>query len=92
MNAKGLAQAEGFEEGWSEPRLRERGVPTVSREELAGRENTYDVITSIEVLEHVPDPVAILTELARLLKPGGLLFLTTGNAEPYADELLTGAT
>ncbi|MEH3055249.1 MAG: class I SAM-dependent methyltransferase [Patulibacter minatonensis] len=88
VNAQGLAQAEGFEEGWSEPRLRERGVPTVSRADLDARENAYDVITSIEVIEHVPDPVGLLKDLARLLKPGGVLFLTTGNAAPYADGLL----
>jgi 2-polyprenyl-3-methyl-5-hydroxy-6-metoxy-1,4-benzoquinol methylase len=45
----------------------------------------YDVISMIEVVEHIefPDPVFALA--ARLLKPGGLLLLTTGNiASPFA--------
>ncbi|MSU48871.1 MAG: class I SAM-dependent methyltransferase [Opitutus sp.] len=51
-------------------------------EEL-GREPTasYDVISMIEVVEHLPDPAAALTLVARLLKPGGLLLLTTGNMD-----------
>lgn len=46
--------------------------------EPAGR---YDIISMIEVLEHLPDPRAALTLVSRLLKPGGLLLLTTGNLD-----------
>lgn len=41
----------------------------------------YDVITMIEVIEHLPAPVEPLSLVARLLKPGGLLLLTTGNLD-----------
>lgn len=37
---------------------------------------SFDVIMCTEVLEHVPDPVAALTEFSRLLKLGGMLILT----------------
>lgn len=53
----------------------------VSREPSAH----YDVISMIEVLEHLPQPLPALALVARLLKPGGLLLLTTGNmAGPIA--------
>lgn len=37
---------------------------------------SFDVVLCTEVLEHVPDPLAALRELARLLKPGGRMILT----------------
>jgi SAM-dependent methyltransferase len=42
---------------------------------------TYDVISMIEVIEHLPAPAEQLALVARLLKPGGLLLLTTGNLD-----------
>jgi 2-polyprenyl-3-methyl-5-hydroxy-6-metoxy-1,4-benzoquinol methylase len=41
----------------------------------------YDVISMIEVIEHLPEPRVALALVARLLKPGGLLLLTTGNLD-----------
>ena len=40
-------------------------------------DNTYDAILNIEVLEHVPEPLKVLKEFYRILKPSGKLFLTT---------------
>jgi 2-polyprenyl-6-hydroxyphenyl methylase/3-demethylubiquinone-9 3-methyltransferase len=40
---------------------------------------SFDVVTCMEMLEHVPDPRATLASLARLLRPGGQLFLSTVN-------------
>lgn len=48
-------------------------------EQLAERGERYDVITCMEMLEHVPDPAAMLRTLARLLRPGGQLFISTLN-------------
>ena len=45
---------------------------------------SFDVITCMERLEHVPDPAAIVAACARLLKPGGRLFLSTLNRTPAA--------
>ena len=42
---------------------------------------SYDVISVIEVIEHLPAPAEPLALIARLLKPGGLLLLTTGNLD-----------
>lgn len=41
----------------------------------------YDIISMIEVIEHLPAPLEPMQLIARLLKPGGLLLLTTGNLE-----------
>jgi len=44
----------------------------------------FDVVTCMEMLEHVPDPRAIVRACAGLLKPGGRLFLSTLNRTPAA--------
>jgi len=42
----------------------------------------YDVVTCLEVLEHVPDPKSLVKTCVKLLKPNGLLFLSTINKNP----------
>ena len=77
----------GFEEGWVADHARSFGIPILRPDELAAREGTCDVVTAIEVIEHVERPVAVLEQIRRLLKPGGVLFMTTGNAEPHRDNM-----
>ncbi|MBS3144183.1 methyltransferase domain-containing protein [Candidatus Woesearchaeota archaeon] len=48
--------------------------------------NSYDAILNIQVLEHVPDPLAILKEFHRILKKGGQLFLTAPQGWGLHDE------
>lgn len=43
---------------------------------------TFDVVTCLEMLEHVPDPASIIRACEALLKPGGHLFLSTINRNP----------
>jgi 2-polyprenyl-6-hydroxyphenyl methylase / 3-demethylubiquinone-9 3-methyltransferase len=55
----------------------------ISAEELAAREaGEYDVVTCMEMLEHVPDPGAIVKACAALVKPGGHVFFSTINRNP----------
>ena len=54
---------------------------------LAALRGTLDIVTAIEVLEHVVDPLAELAKIRSLLRRDGLLFLTTGNAAPHRDKL-----
>jgi len=56
-----------------------------SVESLAAEQpGSFDAITCMEMLEHVPDPAAIIAACATLLKPGGQLFLSTLNRTPAA--------
>ena len=48
------------------------------------RPGSFDAVTCMEMLEHVPDPGAIIAACARLLRPGGRLFLSTLNRTPAA--------
>lgn len=45
---------------------------------------SFDTVTCMEMLEHVPDPASIIEACARLLKPGGRLFVSTLNRTPAA--------
>ena len=45
---------------------------------------SFDAVTCMEMLEHVPDPAAIIAACAKLLRPGGRLFLSTLNRTPAA--------
>jgi 2-polyprenyl-6-hydroxyphenyl methylase / 3-demethylubiquinone-9 3-methyltransferase len=56
-----------------------------SVEQLAQEKpESFDVITCMEMIEHVPDPSSILRACETLLKPGGTLFLSTLNRTPAA--------
>lgn len=50
----------------------------LAREQPAG----FDVVTCLEMLEHVPDPAATIAACAQLVKPGGQLFFSTINRNP----------
>jgi 2-polyprenyl-6-hydroxyphenyl methylase/3-demethylubiquinone-9 3-methyltransferase len=51
-------------------------------------EGQYDLITALEVIEHVAEPQAFIAALSRRLAPGGLLILSTPNATSWS-KLLT---
>ncbi|HSX20697.1 MAG TPA: bifunctional 2-polyprenyl-6-hydroxyphenol methylase/3-demethylubiquinol 3-O-methyltransferase UbiG [Gammaproteobacteria bacterium] len=54
-----------------------------SIEEFTAQRNAqFDVITCMELIEHVPDPAQLIADCANLLKPGGHLFLSTLNRTP----------
>ncbi len=55
----------------------------ISAENLAAREPaSFDVVTCMEMLEHVPDPASIVRACATLVKPGGHVFFSTLNRNP----------
>jgi SAM-dependent methyltransferase len=77
----------GYDIGWITDRAKSIGIPFLSQSELESHHARYDVVTAIEVLEHIEDPLSVLTLLRRVIKPGGVLFLTTGNAKPFRGRL-----
>ncbi|KAF4000033.1 bifunctional 2-polyprenyl-6-hydroxyphenol methylase/3-demethylubiquinol 3-O-methyltransferase UbiG [Glaciimonas immobilis] len=57
----------------------------ISAEDLAIRENgQFDIVTCMEMLEHVPNPASIVRACATLVKPGGKVFFSTLNRNPKA--------
>lgn len=57
----------------------------VATEELAAEmPAAFDIVTCMEMLEHVPDPAAVVAACAALVKPGGHVFFSTINRNPKA--------
>lgn len=55
----------------------------IAAEALAAEQSeAYDVVTCMEMLEHVPDPGSIIQACRQLVKPGGWVFLSTLNRNP----------
>lgn len=57
----------------------------IAAEDMAAKEaGQYDVVTCMEMLEHVPDPASVVRACATLVKPGGWVFFSTINRNPKA--------
>ena len=89
MNELGW-QAEGVDfDPAAVEQARRRGLTvhlgTLAEQKLP--ENTFDAVVARHFIEHVPDPIDILRECRRLLKPGGLLVLITPNARSWGHRL-----
>lgn len=73
-----VAQLHALEAGTANVRYREVSVEALAAEEAA----SFDVVTCMEMLEHVPDRQSIVQACARLVKPGGWVFFSTLNRNP----------
>lgn len=76
------ALAEGFDASPTSLRLaRAYGTPIAadSLEELYAQGRSYDIVTAMEVIEHTLSPLAFLQSVKSLVRPGGILFVETGN-------------
>jgi SAM-dependent methyltransferase len=69
--------------GIAQAKLTDRGLPIelhcLDGQNLPFDDDTFDSGVSFEVLEHTPDPARLLAELARVVKPGGTVVVTTPN-------------
>ncbi|MFN9708467.1 MAG: bifunctional 2-polyprenyl-6-hydroxyphenol methylase/3-demethylubiquinol 3-O-methyltransferase UbiG [Burkholderiales bacterium] len=68
----------------------ESGLPNLRYQEIAAEAlvaqapGSFDVVTCMEMLEHVPHPASIIRACAQLVKPGGHVFFSTLNRNPKA--------
>ena len=75
-----VAQLHAMEAGVSGLVYREVAVEALAAEQPAG----FDVVTCMEMLEHVPDPASVVRACAALVKPGGHVFFSTLNRNAKA--------
>ena len=74
----GVAQLHALEAGVSNLEYREIATEALAAE----KPGAFDVVTCMEMLEHVPDPAAVVQACARLARPGGWVFFSTLNRNP----------
>lgn len=68
-----VAQLHALESGTPNVRYREVSVEALADEQP----NSFDVVTCMEMLEHVPDPNSVISACSRLVRPGGWVFFST---------------
>jgi 2-polyprenyl-3-methyl-5-hydroxy-6-metoxy-1,4-benzoquinol methylase len=67
---------------WKRHRREQHGYLDLTQadaEKLPYADGSFDTIISCETIEHLPDPLSALREMARVCRPGGFLYLTTPN-------------
>jgi 2-polyprenyl-6-hydroxyphenyl methylase/3-demethylubiquinone-9 3-methyltransferase len=74
----GVARLHALEQGVTNVEYREVATEALADEQPAG----FDVVTCMEMLEHVPDPASVVQACARLARPGGWVFFSTLNRNP----------
>lgn len=77
----------GYDKGWIVDKAIQLRIP-ITRSKKQLKSIKYNIITAIEVLEHVDNPLDILREIKSMLVSGGLFFYTTDNAQTHRTNLL----
>ncbi|MDM8542675.1 class I SAM-dependent methyltransferase [Desulfococcaceae bacterium HSG9] len=78
----------GYEEGLAAQFARHYNVPVLHKTDIKNCKEKFDVVTAIEVLEHVVEPLEVLKLIRACMKPGGVFFFTTGNAAKFKKNIL----
>ncbi|HEX5806535.1 MAG TPA: bifunctional 2-polyprenyl-6-hydroxyphenol methylase/3-demethylubiquinol 3-O-methyltransferase UbiG [Macromonas sp.] len=75
-----VAQLHALEAGTTGVNYREVSAEALAQEQPA----SFDVVTCMEMLEHVPDPASVVQACADMVKPGGWVFFSSINRNPKA--------
>lgn len=75
-----IAQLHAMDAQTENVQYREISAEAMAQEQPAG----FDVVTCMEMLEHVPDPASVVQACATLVKPGGWVFFSTLNRNPMS--------
>ncbi|APW40546.1 bifunctional 3-demethylubiquinol 3-O-methyltransferase/2-polyprenyl-6-hydroxyphenol methylase [Rhodoferax koreense] len=75
-----VAQLHALEAGTPNLQFREVSAEAIAAEQAA----SFDIVTCMEMLEHVPDPASVVQACADLVKPGGWVFFSTINRNAKA--------
>jgi len=78
------------DENWKAPEieLQLQNLDSEFAEKILEGDNKFDAVVAIEIIEHLENPFRFARECAKLLKRGGLLFLTTPNVEAVKSRLI----
>lgn len=78
------------DENWKAPEieLELQNLDSEFAEKILEGDNKFDAVVAIEIIEHLENPFRFARECAKLLKRGGLLFLTTPNVETVKSRLI----
>lgn len=79
--------AYGYEEDYANKICTDRNLPIIKADQINEYEACFYFITLIEVIEHIENPIQFLVQVRKLLKPGGVLFITTGNVAPWKNSV-----
>ncbi len=75
----GVARLHGYESG-----IEVEYQHTTAEAFAAEHANSFDVVTCMELLEHLPEPDSVIQAAARLVRPGGMVFFSTIHRTPQA--------
>ena len=79
-----VAQLHALEAQTPNVTYRETSAEALAAEAAAGQIEQFDVVTCMEMLEHVPDPESVVQACSSLVKPGGWVIFSTINRNPKA--------
>lgn len=85
-----ITAIDGYSDAWkvADIQLQIQNLDSEFAADIVADDNKYDAVIAIEIIEHLENPFRFARECAKLLKPGGLLFLTSPNVESVYSRII----